>query len=114
MYDSPRVRLRKRISHLSDNRERLADLQRLAPNTACERLAFDILHNYEALAAFCADLVNGADVWMIERGNRLSLFDKSLLCLLVRHPLCDQEFDSDLATQIRIFCEVDLTHCAFA
>ena len=52
----------------------------------------------EVLVVLLADLVNGADVRMIERGSRTSFAPETLQCLWVLRHVVRQEFQGDKAT----------------
>ena len=61
-----------------------------------------------------ADLVNRADVGMIESGRGLGLVDKSLVGVLVAGEIGRQEFQGHVALERGVVSLVDHTHPAFA
>jgi hypothetical protein len=65
-----------------------------------ERTPVDVLHD-EVIGA---DIVNGADVWMIQSGDRASLTLEALVELLGRY------FYGDVALQTGVACPINVTH----
>ena len=61
------------FGNIDADREQLLHLQRSIADEMLERLAFEILHDDEGLIAILADVVNGADIGMIQRRRRLGL-----------------------------------------
>jgi hypothetical protein len=51
----------------------LVDRQRPLGHTLGQRLAFEILHDEEVDTVLMADVVEDADVWMVEGGDGLGL-----------------------------------------
>ena len=112
MDDPVQMCFGKRIGRLRSYGDYFAERHRVTLNPACQRLAFDILHNDEGAAVLFCDFVNSTDIWMVERGGGASLSDKALLGSLVCHRFSSQEFDSDLAAEACVLCEVNLSHAA--
>ena len=67
MDDARPVRRVERVGDLRDQPRDLRDRQRPAGETCGERLAFVVRHRDERLVIRLADLVNRADVRVIER-----------------------------------------------
>jgi hypothetical protein len=87
--DNPaRVRRVERIGHLHGNRQRLGQWHGPARDPCRERLPLDEFHRDEMPAIAFADVVNRADIRMIERGGGASLATETLrrggIDLLVR------------------------------
>ena len=74
MDDTPPVSFFKRLGKLVGNVDNLPDGQQLAAGGDLQRLPLDILHDDERAAVSVADLVDLADVRMVERrgGQRLA------------------------------------------
>jgi hypothetical protein len=73
MHDAARVNRGERRQHVDGNRQCLIDTERTAPEHLIERLAFEQLHGDEKRAAVFADLVDLADVRMVDACGRLGL-----------------------------------------
>ena len=73
MDDAAVVRVAQRIGHLCRDGERLCGRQRAARKRCGECLALDGLHDDEGAALGFADIVDRADVGMIERRRRACL-----------------------------------------
>src|SRR5215469_17638419 len=52
-------------------------------NCVFQSLALQKLHGDERPAVFFTDIMNGADIWMVQRGSRLGFPSKSLQCLAI-------------------------------
>jgi hypothetical protein len=68
--DALRVRGVQRIGELNGHLEQVVDLEGPAREALPQRLAFEQFHRNERLALGLADVVDGADVRMIERRRR--------------------------------------------
>ena len=58
--------------------ERLVDLQPPAMHHAIERLSVDALHDQEVEIALAADVVHGADVRVVQRGDDAGLAGEAI------------------------------------
>ena len=90
--DDPRaVRLVERVRDLNRERQGLVERHRAFPSQPVrERLAFEILHHQEVDAILVADVVQRADVRMIQRGDRrASRSNRSRNCGSVRARAAD-------------------------
>jgi hypothetical protein len=112
MRDALQMRLLERVGDLDPDLERLLERQRSALDSRGERLAFEILHDEEVGVALAADVVQRADVRMIERGNRLRFTVEALLHLRVVGEVRRKHLDGDRAVQPRIGRLVHLAHAA--
>ena len=83
-------------------------------NAACERLAFDILHHYEAVTGFFANFVDAADVRVIERGGCFCFPDEALPGLFPGNRIRRKELDGHLAAERSVLSEINLPHPARA
>ncbi len=73
VHDAFGMRRIEGFGYINADREQLLHLQRPIVDQMFQRLAFQILHDDVGLVAFLADVVNGADVRVIERRCCLSL-----------------------------------------
>ena len=72
------------------------------------------LHGDEGLAVLLADVVNGADVGMIQRGGGLRFALETLEGLRVTGDFVGQELEGDETVQPGVFGLVDHAHAAAA
>ena len=79
-----------------------------------QRLAFEKFHGDEGFAVFFADVVNGADVGMIERGGGLGFALEARESLRICGNSFRQKFERDEAQQADVFGFVDHAHAATA
>jgi hypothetical protein len=70
VHDAPGMRRIERIGNLRRDLEQLLGPDRRPLDPVLQRLPFEQLHGDEALPRVLADLVNGADVRVIQRGGR--------------------------------------------
>ena len=102
-------------SAISDaNCKQLFERQRFSAEQMLQRLSFQQFHGDEMLAVRFVDLVNRADVRVIERGGgkgfALESFSGRGIILHFR----GQKFQRDMAAQLEVFGFVDHTHPAAA
>ncbi len=74
--------------------------------------AIQVLHGDEGLAILFANVVDGADVGMVEGRGRLGLAAKALQDLAVLGDVFREEFQSDEAIEPGVFGLVNHTHAA--
>src|SRR6266480_5283012 len=79
-----------------------------------QRCTIQILHCDERSAVFLAYIMNGADVWMVQRRRRLRFALETGECLRVSGNLLRQELQRNEAMQPCILGFVDDTHPAVA
>src|SRR5262245_25639320 len=75
----------------------------LSPNAMLQRLAFEQLHHNELPPFLFADVVNRADVRMVQGRSGSGLALKSLNRMAVLGNFIGQEFESDLAAKPSVF-----------
>ncbi len=114
MHDPLTVGSRQRVSHLHDDLERLGRGQPLPLEPGRQRLPLDVLHDDEASVTVGADLVDGADVGMIERGGGARLAQERLAGLVVVQSPRGEQLDRDRAIQVEVVGQIDLAHAADA
>src|SRR5579864_9835183 len=76
--------------------------------------AFEVLHHDESLPARLIDLVNSADIWVIEgrSGARFAL--KTLESLCVGGDVLGKELEGNEASQLDVLGLIDDTHASAA
>ena len=112
MHDAGAVR---RIEAVGDPDRDVHDLghrQPVVQQVGVERLALEQLHGDERLAVLFADLVNRADVRMIERRGRARLEPEALGGLRVALQIVRQELQRDVPAQRQVLGLVDDAHAA--
>src|SRR5579864_8120261 len=88
------------------------DVQRLSRDTVLQGQPFQILHDDERLTILLSDLMDRADVGMVESGSGSRLVAKPFECLRVLRHVVRQEFQRNEATKLRILSLVDDAHPA--
>ena len=83
-------------------------------NQMLQRLSVEKLHHDEVLAMMLAHIVDGADVWMIQRGSSPGLAPEPFACQQIVRKLLGQEFERDHSVQSGILGLVDHAHPAAA
>ena len=108
--DPFRVGRVERVSNLYSQIQHRFERERFTFDAMFERLAVHELHGDKLLTALLSDVVNGADVRMVERGGGLRFALETLKGLEVaRHPF-RQELEGDGSMKPGVFCLVDHTH----
>jgi hypothetical protein len=95
--------------HVDGNRHRLVDGQRAAFELLAQRLAVEQLHRDEERATLFADLVDLANVRMIDAGRGAGLAPEALACRLVVRDR-QHRLDRDGPLQTLIVRLVDHAH----
>ncbi len=88
------------------------EIEGSAGDGVLERFAFEALHGDEGFAVFLTDVVDGANVGVIEGGCGSCFTLKTGECLRI---FCDgvgKKFERDETAQARVFAFVDDTHAA--
>src|SRR5947208_3347657 len=101
------------ISETETEHRRLG-LQRPPRDAVLQRLAFKELHDDEGTAVLLADVMNRADVRVIQGGSGSSLAPETIQGLRVASELVRQKLESDEALEPGVFGLVDHTHPACA
>ena len=110
MDQSLPVRLVERIGKRDGDRQELAHRQRAAQQPLGERLALEQLHDQEVNAVLGADVVERADVRVLEARDRSGFSRQPLAPLGVLVEVLGQHLDRDLAVESGIAGAVDLAH----
>ncbi len=102
----------ERLGDVNADREQLLHLQRTIADEMLQRLAFQILHDDVGLIAFFADVINGADVGMIQGRRGLGLTPEAAERCGVASDIFRKEFQGDETMQARVFGLVNHAHPA--
>jgi hypothetical protein len=102
----------QRIGNLHPTLQRLFERQRPFFESLRQRLAFDALHHQELDAVLSSNVVQHANVRMIQAGDRLRLAFKTLPQSWVIRKLLRKNLDGDRAVQTRVARAVHLSHSA--
>ncbi len=94
--------------------ERLAHGHGTGLQPGGERLAFEELGDDEHLAVVSAGVMNGEDVRVRERGDRLRLAFEARAPFGIAGEACGQDLDGDVTVEPRVVRAVDLAHPAGA
>jgi hypothetical protein len=87
---------------------------RASGDLVLQRRALEKLHGNEGLAVLLADVVNRADVGMVQGRRRLSFALEACQCLRVAGNVVGQELESDEAVQARVFRFINHAHATAA
>ena len=98
------------VADLFTERHDLRDRQRLAFEHVLERVALHSLHDQEGPSLVHAEVVDGADVGMIERRRGTRLARESIERLGRIRRLIRQELQRDQAAELRVFGLIDDAH----
>ena len=79
-----------------------------------QRRAVEEFHDDERLAVLLADVVDGADVGMVEGGGGAGFAAEALQGLAVSGDIFGEEFEGYEAVEARVFGLVDHAHAAAA
>jgi len=110
--DALRVRRIQPIGNLDREVEQFVDLYEFRPDPVLEGLPFEILHRNEGLAFIFADLINGANMGMVESrgGARFTL--KAFQSQAVLGKMFRQELEGDEPAELGVFGFINHTHPA--
>ena len=88
------------------------DFERTPSQALLERLAFEQLHDQVVTPEIVTDVVEGADVWMTERGDRPPFPIEARSSARISSRLSGQHLDCDNAIEPRVPGAVHLAHPA--
>ena len=114
MNDALAVRRVEGIGDFDPDGEELIQFHRTAVDQVLERLAAEAFHHDEGMAFMLADLVNGADVGMIQRGGGAGLAAKTLEGLRVLGRIFGQKLQGNEAAELSVLGLVDDSHAPAA
>ncbi len=102
------------VHHLDGQVENFVDSKRLGGDALLQCPPLQALHDDEGLAVGLADIVQRADVGMIERRDCAGLALKALQSDAVAGHLLRDKFERHHAPQPRVFGPIDDAHAALA
>ena len=108
--DALAMRLVERVGDLDAGLERLRDPQRALLETLRERFTFEVLHDQEISSVLMPDVIERADVRVVQAGDSLRFEFQPRAQRRIRRDLRGQDFDRDRSAKTRIGRLVDLTH----
>ena len=108
--DACRVRRVQRVRDFDGVAEDLVDRERAFAQAAGERFAFQIFHHEETGAVLVPNVVEDADVRMIQRRNRARLAVKALAPVGIARQIRRQHFDRDGAFEPRVPRSIHFAH----
>ena len=114
MDDARRVSHIQRVGNLRPKIHQLVDRDWLALDAVLERRAIEILHHDVLAALVFSNVVDGADIGMVECGRRPRLAPEPLQCLRILRQFVRQKLQRDAAPQAQVFRLIDNTHAAAA
>ena len=114
MHDAFGVSGVKPVGNLSRQLEHGVGAKRSSHDAVFECRPIEKLHCDERPSLVLTDLVNGADIWMVQAGGRARLATKALEYLGIASDVVRKELQGDKAPQFGIFGLVDHAHTAAA
>ncbi len=112
MHDAACVRGRDAVAHCHQHLQRLARRWACAVHARAQRLAFEQLGDRVMNAVLRAEIEDGQDVWMRQRGHRARLAIETVERRAVALEMRRQDLDRYIAVQSRILGAVNLAHPA--
>jgi hypothetical protein len=107
-------RSRDAVSDLRRDNQRVGQRERALRQPISEGLAFEVLHDEERGAALLPDVIQRADVGMIELGDRSGFAVEALAELQVASETLGKNLDGDDAIEASVLGLVDFAHPARA
>jgi hypothetical protein len=114
MHDPRAMRPIERIGDLDRVLKRLFERERAFRESIGKRLTVDVLHHEVVGLIVMPDIVNRADMRMIQRRNDLRLTLEALLKRWIGGEMCRENFDRDGSIQAMVDRFIDLAHAAAA
>src|SRR5208283_47151 len=114
MDNTQRVRGVERIGNLDAEGKECIELHGTIADDVFQGCAVKVLHDDEGLAVLLANVVNGADIGMIERGCSPGLAAETLEGLAVPGYIFGEEFEGDEAIEAGVLGFIDDAHAAAA
>jgi hypothetical protein len=108
------VRGCERVGQLRSDLERLIERHRPLAQPARKRLAVEVFHHQEIGVGFATDIVEDADVRVVECRDRARFLLESASSVRIGCCAVRQHLDGDGSPQSRVVGPVDLAHAALA
>ena len=112
MHDALRVRGVERVGDLDADVDNLLDLERAGRDAIVQCLALHPFHDDERLAIVLADVVDGADVGMVQRGCGARFNAEALNGLSIARQILGDELQRDRTAKAGVVGAVDDAHAA--
>jgi hypothetical protein len=110
MHDAFGVRGVERVGGIDSQRQQRFDFHRASGDGVLQRLPVETLHGDEGGPGFLADVVNGANVGMVQRGCRFGFAAKTFEGLPVLRQILRQKFQRDKSVEPGVLRLVDHAH----
>ena len=114
VHNSAGVRRIESVRDLDPQFEQLFSLQRTALDHVFQGRALQIFHGDESFPVLLADVVDGADIGMVQGGSRLGFALEAAEGLRIFGDVIGQKLQRDEAVQSGVFSFVDHAHPATA
>jgi hypothetical protein len=114
MHDTPVVQGLEPAEHFNAYAHGICKREWTAHETDCQRLSLESLHGKEKRSVGFANLVDLANVWMIDGGGSASFPPEPVACDRIIDGVRPDGFQRDRPSETRIDCVADETHAAFA
>ena len=114
VHDSGGMRRIECIRNFDPQPQNLVNFHRAPADPVFQGHPFEKLHRDEGMAILFANIVDGADVGMIESGGGLGLTSKSRQRLCISSHLVGQKLERNETVQSRVLSFVDHAHAAAA
>ncbi len=110
MHDPFRVRCVQSVRYFDPDLEQPIHFHRLARDQVLQRRAVEILHHDERMPVLLADLMNRANVRVVQSGSGARLAAKAFEGLRVAHNIIWQELQRYEAAKLSILGLIDNAH----
>ena len=114
MHDAVAVRRVEPVGNVNGNAEQFFGFERPVQDRVPQGRAVKELHRHEGAAVFLADVVNGADVGMVQRRSRLGLAPEARKRLRVAGHVIGKKFEGDEPVKANVLGLVDDAHATGA
>src|SRR5882672_7437266 len=104
----------ERIGNLNANFQDVVQFYGSISDHVLQGCAVEKLHHDEGLAVLLVNLVNGADVGMVQRGGSLGFALEAAECLRIFGNVVGQELEGNEAAELQVLSLVDHTHASAA
>src|SRR5271170_6652708 len=110
MNDAFSMRRIEGVGDLDGEGQELLDIERPAGDAMLQRQAVEALHHHKGAVVFLANVVDGANVRMIQGGGRFGFAAKTFERLRITGDLFGKKLESDEAIEASILRFVDNAH----
>jgi len=114
MDDARRMRGIERVGDINGKRQQQISFHGTSGDAVLQHYAVEILHGDKCFPVLFADVINRADVGVVQCGCSLSLASEAREYQRIAGDVLGQEFEGDKTLQARVFGFVDHTHAPAA